>query len=120
LTLAPSPRTTGRSPPIRISQPITGALNRDALAIHRMSQRSDDRSHGSAVDWWLATTTYARSSMSAGGRPSTRNRHCGATRADARPNRRIHRPRRRMSRRSSSVTIPRIGSHASNKIAKPT
>jgi hypothetical protein len=56
-TLAPWPRTTGRSPPSFISQPMTGARNSDALAIQRMSQRRPDRSHGSAVDWWLATTT---------------------------------------------------------------
>ena len=69
-TLSPEPRRRAMSPESFINQPTTGGRKSSSLATHCMSQGSQQRRNGSAIETWLATTMYGRASMSAGGSPS--------------------------------------------------
>ena len=57
ITLSRSPRTSGMSPAIRISQPTAGILKNCALASHFISHGRWEMSRMSTKLSWLATTT---------------------------------------------------------------
>ena len=59
---------------------VSGCLKSSSFATQRMSHGKNESRNGSACDSWLATTTYARWSMSAGRSPSMSNFHSGERR----------------------------------------